>query len=76
MQKQTSGITIIRRPEVQRRLGISRSTTYDKLSPSSPRYDPNFPRPISIAGQRAVGFIEHEVDDYIAALVKKSRGVK
>ena len=69
MQNPKSGITLIRRHEVQRRLGVSRSTIYDKLSPTSPRYDPNFPKPVSLGGPRAVGFVEAEVDAYIAALV-------
>lgn len=76
MQRQTSGITLIRRREVERRLGVSRSTIYDKLSPASPRHDPNFPKPVSLGGcGRSIGFVEAEVDEYIAALVDASRAV-
>lgn len=75
MQHQTS-ITLIRRREVERRLGISRSTIYDKLSPSSPRHDPNFPRPVSLGGGgRSIGFVESEIDSYITALVDAHRAV-
>lgn len=74
MQRQTSGITLIRRREVERRLGVSRSTIYNKLSPTNPSYDPNFPKPVSLGGcGRTVGFVESEVDDYLAALVQASR---
>lgn len=66
---------IIRRREVERRLGISRSTIYDRLNPRSPRHDPAFPRPISLGGaSRCIGFVESEVDEYIAALIEQSRG--
>lgn len=74
MNHKPPGITLIRRREVERRLGISRSTIYDKLSPTSPRHDPNFPKPVSLGGcGRSVGFVESEVDAYLEALVQASR---
>jgi len=67
-------ITIIRRPEVERRIGLSRSTIYDRLDPKSPRHDPSFPKPVSLGGNsRSVGFVESEVDEYLCALVEASR---
>lgn len=67
-------INIIRRKEVERRLSISRSTIYDRLDPKSPRHDPAFPKPITLGGaSRSIGWLESEVDDYIAALVEQSR---
>lgn len=59
--------TLLRRIEVQDRLSISRAALYAKLNPSDPSHDPAFPIPIRI-GQRAVRWIESEVDAYIAAL--------
>ena len=73
-QNQT-GLTIIRRKQVEARTGLSRSTNYAKLrrNPKRPNeFDPTFPRPVSI-GPKAVGWLEHEINDYIAAQVKKSR---
>ena len=55
---------IIRLPEVERRTGRRRSSIYA---------DPTFPRPISI-GPRAVGWLVHEIDAWIAARVAASRG--
>ncbi|MFZ3018790.1 MAG: AlpA family phage regulatory protein [Gallionella sp.] len=67
-------LRIIRRKELERRLGLSRSAIYDRLDPNSPRHDPSFPSAISLGGaSRCVGWLEHEVDAYIAALVQSSR---
>jgi predicted DNA-binding transcriptional regulator AlpA len=44
----------IRLPEVLRMLGISRSTLYNRLDPSSPLHDPEMPRPFKMGkGDRA-----------------------
>lgn len=67
-------LRIIRRQEVERRIGLSRSAIYDRLDPNSPRHDPSFPSAISYGGaSRSVGWLEHEVDAYIAAIVQASR---
>jgi prophage regulatory protein len=42
------------------------------MNPKSPQFDPEFPKPISI-GVRAVGWIEAEIDAWLAAQVEKSR---
>lgn len=47
------------------KLNASRSAIYDWLNPKSPRHDPTFPRPVRI-GARAVGFLEHELDAWLA----------
>lgn len=74
-QQKKSKLRIIRRKELEQRLGYGRSCIYDRLDPNSPRHDPSFPRPISLGGMsRSVGWIEHEVDAYISALVEASRG--
>lgn len=69
-------LTIIRRNQVEARTGLSRSTIYAKLrcNPKRPSdYDPTFPRPVSL-GAKAVGWIEAEVDAWLAGRVEKSRG--
>lgn len=65
-------LSILRRKQVEARTGLSRSTIYDRLNPKSPRYDPSFPKQISL-GEDAVGWIEAEVDAWIAARVHASR---
>jgi prophage regulatory protein len=53
-------IRILRRRQLEARLGIGRSTVYDWL-----RSDPSFPRPVRI-GARAVGWIESEINAWLA----------
>ena len=68
MAKQNHGNPVIlRRPEVQRRTGLSRSTIYNNVVAGT------FPAPVAI-GPRAVGWLEHEVSDWIRRQVAASRG--
>lgn len=55
---------ILRLSEVQERVGLARSTIYDRLDPSSPRYDRTFPKPIKL-GQKAVGWHETQIQRWI-----------
>jgi len=69
---------IIRRKQLEARLGLSRSTIYGKLinNPNRPNeYDPTFPKPIRLGGDnsRAVGWLESEVDAWLNAQIEKSR---
>ncbi len=67
-------LTILRRKDVQARTGLSRSTIYSKMQSSRPAlYDPTFPKPISL-GAKCVGWIEAEIEEWIASQIKKSRG--
>lgn len=61
-------LRMLRRVEVQARLGIARSTLYSYLNEKSPNYMPNFPRPVYLGA--TVLFVEHEVDDFISDLVR------
>ena len=58
---------ILRLPAVKARTGRSRSSIYADIKAS------RFVAPINI-GPRAVGWLEHEVDEWIAARVAESRG--
>lgn len=72
---QSAPTVILRRNKVERKTGLSRSTIYAKMTPSRKRpgdYDPTFPKPISL-GARAVGWIEAEIDAWVAAQIAKSR---
>jgi prophage regulatory protein len=57
---------IIRLPVVKARTGLSRSTIYLRASEGS------FPKPISL-GERAVGWIEAEIEAWLEARIEHSR---
>ncbi len=57
---------ILRRPQVQARIGLSRSTLYNRIRTGA------FPAPISLGG-KAVGWIESEVDAWLNAQIQESR---
>ncbi|MGA7951474.1 MAG: AlpA family transcriptional regulator [Thiobacillaceae bacterium] len=60
--------TFLRLPMVKARTGLSRSTLYLRIAEGS------FPAPISLGG-RAVGWIEAEVNDWVARRIEASRKV-
>lgn len=57
---------VLRFPAVKSRTGLSRTTIYNRISEGT------FPSPIKL-GSRAVGWLESDIDDYLAELVKQSR---
>lgn len=57
---------ILRFPQVLNRIGLSRSTIYKKIS------DRQFPQPIPL-GDRAVGWLESDIEDWIAERVATSK---
>jgi prophage regulatory protein len=68
-------LTILRRKQVEARTGLSRSSIYARLkhNPNRPGdYDPTFPKPVAV-GARAVGWIEAEIETWIAVQIQKSR---
>jgi prophage regulatory protein len=65
-------VTITRRRDLESRLRLSRSTIYDKINPKSPRYDASFPKPIRLGGC-AVGWLTHEIDEWLARQIEASR---
>ena len=58
--------TVLRLPTVKARTGLSRSTIYLRIAEGS------FPAPVSLGG-RAVGWIEAEVNDWLAKRIEASR---
>jgi len=52
---------ILRRRDVQNRTGLSRSALYERMGEGT------FPRPIRL-GNRAVGWFESEIDEWMANL--------
>ena len=56
--------TLLRLPAVKARTGLSRSTIYLRMSRGQ------FPKQISLGGERAVGWIESEIDSEIDSWVE------
>lgn len=57
---------ILRLPGVQARTGLSRSSIYLRIAQGS------FPKPIRL-GERAVGWLDSEVSDWLAHRVRQTR---
>lgn len=57
---------ILRLPAVKTRTGLSRSTIYLRVA------EGRFPKPIAL-GARAVGWIDAEVDAWVAGQIEHSR---
>lgn len=57
---------ILRRKQVERRTGLSRSTLYQKISQGT------FPAPIRLSSQE-VGWLSHEIDEWIEQRIRVSR---
>ncbi|MDN3568003.1 helix-turn-helix transcriptional regulator [Paeniroseomonas aquatica] len=57
---------ILRQPEVARRTGLSRSSIYQRVK------ECHFPVPIAL-GERAVGWLESEIDGWITERIIASR---
>lgn len=68
-------LKILRRKQVEQRLGLSRATIYARMNPNARagEYDPSFPKPIAL-GRKAVGWVESEVEAWIEAQIRSSRG--
>jgi len=60
----TTYMTILRLPMVIARVGLSRSTIYKFIESGG------FPRPVHL-GPRAVGWIESEIDEWIAVRIAR-----
>ena len=63
-----TALSILRRKQVEARTGLARSTIYERIKAGT------FPAPISL-GEKAVGWIEAEVDAWLQAQIDKSRKV-
>lgn len=72
MTATTPPLSILRRKQLENLCGLSRSTIYSRINPKDKRFDPSFPKPISL-GAGAVGWISHEVDAWLTSRVKASR---
>lgn len=71
-QNPQAGYRILNIKAVIELTGLSRSTIYDLMSIKSPRHDATFPQRIQLTVNR-VGWIEQEVQAWIAARIKATR---
>jgi len=70
MAEQThSALTILRRKQVEARVGLRRSTIYQGVA------DGTFPRPVRL-GARSVGWLSHEIERWLADRVAAREAVK
>lgn len=61
-------LRILRRKQVEARIGLSRSSIYDAVNAGT------FPKPINL-GRQSVGWIEAEIDQWLRARIAASRKV-
>ena len=66
MQTQEVRTRILRRPVIEEITGLARSTIYAAIA------DGTFPKPIHL-GPRAVGWLETDIDQWLAERVAASR---
>jgi prophage regulatory protein len=75
----TMPLVILRLPQLIKLLSVSRSSIYGKMNPNTIQFDPDFPKPIrlgiSTTGRGSVGWLEHEVVEYIKLCTARSRGI-
>ncbi len=60
-------LSFLRRRQVEKRVGLTRSPLYARIKAGT------FPKPVQLGNGRAVGWIEAEIDAWIADQIQKSR---
>lgn len=63
----------IRRTELEKIIGLSRSAIYAKLDPKSRSFDASFPRSVRLGGGISVAWLENEVQEWIQSRISLSR---
>lgn len=68
-------VTLIRLPQVQARIGLCRSSIYDRMDEKSPCFDPSFPKPIKLGNRKntPIAWVESEVVAWIESRIELSR---
>tara|TARA_B110000977_G_C11070731_1_gene489456 strand:- start:712 stop:906 length:195 start_codon:yes stop_codon:yes gene_type:complete len=60
-------VIFLKRPEIEHRTGLKRSTIYDKMKAGT------FPKPVKL-GARAVAWLEPEIDAWIKERISQRGG--
>ena len=70
-------VRVLRKRELANKLSCSESTIDNRLNPSSPWHDKSFPQaiPLGAGGSRssAKGWLEHEIDEWLASRMEAAR---
>ncbi len=66
-EKIQTALSILRRRQVEKRIGLTRSPLYARIKAGT------FPKPVQLGSGRAVGWIEAEIDAWLAEQILKSR---
>lgn len=68
-------VFLLRLPQLQSRIGLSRTAVYERLDEKSPYYDPTFPKPIKLGDGKnpPIAWLESEVVEWINTRIKFSR---
>lgn len=72
MAEGKSDIVFLQIEEVMRRTGLSKTSIYDYMNEKHKLYDPTFPTQITM-GNRSVGWLASEVDQWVQRKITKSR---
>jgi prophage regulatory protein len=66
-QQIQTALSILRRRQVEKRIGLTRSPLYARIKAGT------FPKPVQLGNGRAVGWIEAEIEAWLAEQILKSR---
>lgn len=66
-EKSQTALSILRRRQVEKRIGLTRSPLYARIKAGT------FPKPIQLGNGKAVGWIEAEIEAWLAEQILKSR---
>lgn len=61
---------ILRAKDVAEKMGVSRTTVFNKANGKSRHFDPEFPRPFKVS-ENCTGWLEHEIEAYIERLASR-----
>jgi prophage regulatory protein len=61
---------ILRLKELEQRIGLKKSSIYEKMNKKSKHYDSTFPVTVAL-GERSVGWLAHEVAEWISSRQRK-----
>ena len=70
MEQLQRALAIIRLKQLEERVGLKRSSIYEKMNVKSRRYDSTLPAMVAL-GERSVGWYSHEVDEWLESLQRK-----
>jgi prophage regulatory protein len=67
MKNEIRGVSVLRLPAVKARVGLGKSSIYAAMKKGA------FPSPIKLLGERAIGWIESDIDAFLAERINATR---